>query len=365
MRIVICGLSITSSWGNGHATTYRSLVQGLCLRGHSVLFLERDKPWYAANRDMPHSPFGEVELYDSVEDLDRRFSSQVANADFVILGSFVPEGTLVAEWIFGRARGLVAFYDIDTPVTLSKLKNHDAEYLTRDLIPRFDLYLSFTGGPTLRRLERSYGAKCALPLYCSVDPTVYFPCRTPVRWDLGYLGTYSDDRQPALDRLLLTPAGLAPESRFVVAGSLYPPHLTWPGNVERIEHLAPRSHCEFYNSQRFTLNITRRQMVEAGYSPSIRIFEAAACAVPIVSDYWMGLEDILEPGKEVLIADDPEDVLDFLGRLTSSEAQLVGKRARKRILAEHTAGCRSLQLEDYIARLRGKEQKVYASSWEG
>lgn len=353
MKIIICGLSITSSWGNGHATTYRGLVQALCRLGHEVLFLERDKSWYASNRDMPHPPFGKVELYGSLAELEQRFAKQIASADFTMIGSFVPDGAAVAEWILQKARGIVAFYDIDTPVTLAKLDTDSAEYVTRDLIPRFDLYLSFTGGPTLRLLERKYGAKVAFPLYCSVDPSIYYPDRKPTRWDLGYLGTYSDDRQPAVERLMLQPARAAAESRFVVAGSLYPQDLIWPANVERIEHLPPGAHRDFYNSQRFTLNVTRRQMIEAGYSPSVRLFEAAACGVPIISDFWRGIDEIFEPGKEILISHEPEQTLDYLQRISAREAGQIAQRARKRILAEHTAEFRCRQLENYVAHTSG------------
>jgi spore maturation protein CgeB len=355
MRIVICGLSITSSWGNGHATTYRGLVQGLCRRGHSVLFLERDKPWYAANRDMANSSFGHVELYGSLAELEQRFRLAIRSADFVIVGSFVPDGVAVAEWVLKHAHGPVAFYDIDTPVTLAKLESGDTEYLTRDLIPQFDLYLSFTGGPTLRKLEREYRARRALPLYCSVDPGVYYPEQAPRRWELGYLGTYSDDRQPALESLMLKAARGNQHHRFVVAGSLYPDDILWPANVERIDHLPPAAHRTFYNSQQFTLNITRRQMIQAGYSPSVRIFEAGACGVPIISDPWAGLNEILEPGKEVLIARGPQDTMDILRNIDDSEAREIGSRARKRILGEHTAEIRSIQLENYLAAVAGRE----------
>src|ERR1051325_1260787 len=279
MKIVICGLSITSSWGNGHATTYRALVQGLCRRGHEVLFLERDKPWYASHRDLTELPMGAVALYNGLSELDRRFRADVVEADFVMIGSFVPEGAAVAEWALHHARGVVGFYDIDTPVTLGKLRSGDEEFLNRAMIPRFEIYLSFTGGRTLKLLEEEYGARWAVPLYCSVDPEVYYPEKRPRVWDLGYLGTYSEDRQPALERFLLEPDRKLPDRHFALAGSMYPPHLSFPPNVERMEHLAPSHHRKFYNAQKFTLNITRRQMIEAGYSPSIRLFEAGACEV--------------------------------------------------------------------------------------
>ncbi|HET6568658.1 MAG TPA: hypothetical protein VFG50_11890, partial [Rhodothermales bacterium] len=206
LDIVILGLSITSSWGNGHATTYRGLVRELDRAGHGVLFLERDVYWYRDNRDMPKPPFGSLQLYDDLEELRDRFTSHVRRADLVIVGSYVPQGVEVAEWVLQHATGTVAFYDIDTPVTLARLRRGDAEYLTPALIPRFDLYLSFTGGPMLGVLEQVYGAPMARALYCSVDPELYYPEAAKTRYDLGYLGTYSDDRQPPLERLMLEPA---------------------------------------------------------------------------------------------------------------------------------------------------------------
>jgi spore maturation protein CgeB len=344
---VILGLSITSSWGNGHATTYRALVRELTARGHQVLFLERDVEWYAANRDLARPPHGRTVLYRSLAELKRQFAGAVEEADLVIVGSYVPEGVEVGEWVTRTARGVTAFYDIDTPVTLAKLARGEEEYLTARLIPEYQMYLSFTGGPTLERLEQQYGSPMARPLYCSVDPALYYPEPTSLRWDLGYMGTYSDDRQPALSRLLLQPAKTWPEGRFVVAGPQYPPTIRWPHNVRRIQHLPPSRHRGFYNAQRFTLNLTRADMVAAGHSPSVRLFEAAACATPIVSDYWDGIETLFEPGEEILIARSSHQALAWVRDLSEAERLAMGHRARRRVLAEHTAAHRAAELEGY------------------
>jgi len=348
LRIVIIGLSITSSWGNGHATTYRGLVRELVRRGHDVLFLEHDKPWYADNRDCPNPPFGRTELYASVADLRSRFVADVRDADAVIVGSYVPEGVTVGEWATRTARGVKAFYDIDTPVTLAKLEREDYEYLAPHLIPRYDLYLSFTGGPTLARLEKQFHSPRAVPLYCSVDPDLYFPERHKRKWDLGYLGTYSDDRQPPLERLMLDAARRWPQGKFVVAGPQYPESIRWPANVERIHHLPPAEHRNFYNEQAFALTITRADMVRAGYSPSVRLFEAAACAVPIISDRWEGIETIFEPDEEIFLADTAADVLRLLRELPDEERRAAGQRGRDKILTKHTAAHRAAELEQYV-----------------
>lgn len=348
MKLAIFGLSITSSWGNGHATTYRSLVRALVRRGHDVLFLERDVPWYAAHRDLPELPFGRLGLYRSLTELRERFGAEVRSADAVIVGSYVPEGAAVGEWVTRVARGVTAFYDIDTPVTLARLERGDCEYLAPGSIPRFDLYLSFSGGPILERLEREYGATRARPLYCSVDPENYYPEPSPSRWAMGYLGTYCEDRQPALERLLLEPARRCPALRFVVAGPQYPATVAWPANVERIAHLPPGEHRAFYCGQRFTLNLTRADMLRAGYSPSVRLFEAAACAAPIISDPWEGLDGLFRPGREILLARGTADVMGYLVDLPEAERLEIGRRARERVLAAHTAAHRAAELERYL-----------------
>ncbi len=346
MRVVFLGLSVTSSWGNGHATNFRALMKALAARGHDVLFLERDVPWYAANRDLPEPPWGRTVLYGSLGDLAGH-APAVRDADLVVVGSYVPEGVAVARWVRETARGVVAFYDIDTPVTLAALARGECEYLVPDLVPEFDVYLSFTSGPTLEVLEREYGARRARAFHCLVDPEAYPPLDVPVRWDLGYLGTYSDDRQPVLDRLLLEPARRRPDLRFVVAGPQYPASIEWPANVERIEHLPPSEHPAFYAAQRLTLNVTRADMRAAGWSPSVRLFEAAACAVPVVSDRWDGLGSFFAPGSEMFVADGPDDVLATLDALDAGTRTAVGAAARARVLREHTADRRAADLESY------------------
>ena len=351
LDIVILGLSITSSWGNGHATTFRALVRALSARGHNVCFLERDVPWYAEHRDLPNPPYGLTQLYKSVAELKRRFAQKVMNADLCIVGSYVPDGVTIGDWVLRTCRGAKAFYDIDTPITLAKLAAGDSEYVTARQIRRYDLYLSFAGGPVLRKIEKEFGSPMARALYCSVDPKLYFPEEHTVKWDLGYMGAYSEDRQPSLDTLLVDPARRSPKLKTVVAGPMYPKELSWPTNVERIEHLPPASHRRFYNSQRFTLNLTRADMRNAGYSPSVRIFEAAACGTPIISDYWQGLETFFELEKEILTASTAQDVLTYLNDISQKDRRALGERARLRVLASHTSEQRALELESYVGEV--------------
>ncbi|MFP4012745.1 MAG: glycosyltransferase [Chitinispirillaceae bacterium] len=355
--IVIIGLTITSSWGNGHATTYRGLVRELSGRGYNVLFLERDMPWYAVNRDMPDPPYGRTKLYSSLGELKERYTFTIQNARMVIVGSFVPDGTAVGEWVTRTARGITAFYDIDTPVTMGKLKRKECEYLTPFLIPRYDLYLSFAGGPILDLLEQAYGSPMARPLYCSVDTTLYYPEETDVDYDLGYMGTFCVDRQEPLELLMLDTARRWSEGRFVVAGPQYPKEIQWPRNVERIEHLAPSLHRKFYCSQRFTLNLTRAEMVNAGYAPSVRLFEAAACGVPIISDYWDGLGSFFVFGEEILLSSSSQDTYRYLTAIPGQKRREIGERARRRVLSQHSAEHRAKELESYLSEAARRKSR--------
>jgi len=353
LNITILGLSITSSWGNGHATTFRALVKELDKAGHRVTFLERDVPWYADNRDLAHPEYCRTILYKDLEELKNNYAAEVSAADFVIVGSYVPEGVPVGEWVCETAKGIKAFYDIDTPVTLAKLERKDYEYLSPELIAKYDLYLSFTGGPTLKLLEEQYGSPCARALYCSVDPALYFPEEMEKTMDLGYLGTYSDDRQPPLEKLMFDAAKAWPGGRFTVAGPQYPKTVQWPSNIEHIHHLPPAEHRKFYNAQRFALNITRADMIKAGYSPSVRLFEAAACGVPIISDYWEGLDAVFEIGTEILVSNSGEETLRYLQSMDDATRLEIGQRARTKILSAHTASHRAAELVGYANELIG------------
>ena len=351
LRLVVLGLSLSSSWGNGHATTFRSLLKAFSARGHDILFLERDVPWYANERDLSDPDFCRLALYADLDGLAEH-QPEIAGADAVIVGSYVPEGIQVGAYVQRVARGVKAFYDIDTPVTLAALQRGICNYLSTGLIPGYDLYLSFTGGPTLERLEHHYGSPMARALHCCVDPATYRPREAAMRWDLSYLGTYSPDRQPVLEKLLIEPARRAPHLRFVVAGPQYPAAIAWPANVERFQHVSPPDHPEFYGVSRFTLNVTRADMVRAGWSPSVRLFEAAACATPVISDRWDGIEAIFLPDRDILLADGPEDVLRFLENVPPDRRDAIAQNARRTVLSGHTADHRAAELEQHLMQAR-------------
>lgn len=351
LKLVVLGLSLSSSWGNGHATTYRALLKAFAERGHDVLFLERDVPWYAAHRDLTDPDWCRLVLYPDLAGLEQHREA-IRAADAVMVGSYVPDGVSVGRFVQDHAAGLTAFYDIDTPVTLAALDGGACAYLQPDLIPGYDLYLSFTGGPTLDVIERRYGSPCARALYCSVDPDLYPQLDATPRWDLSYLGTYSPDRQPGLERLLIEPARRLPQRRFVVAGPQYPAEIEWPDNVERLEHIGPDDHAAFYAASRYTLNLTRAAMVAAGWSPSVRLFEAASCGVPIVSDTWEGLASLFKPGRDILLAHATADAVALLERGSTGIDRAVGAAGRRRVLAAHTARHRAAELETYLAEAK-------------
>jgi len=357
MKIVIFGLAITSSWGNGHATTYRALVRALNRRGHSVDFFERDLEWYRNNRDLPAPEFCRVHLYDEWQQALPAARRELQDADLAIVGSYAPDALQATREVLDSPAAAKAFYDIDTPITVATLREHGAtEYLRRESIPEFDLYLSFTGGPMLRELETSFGARQAAPLYCSFDPEQYHPRPRGQRYrsDMSYMGTYAPDRQPKIEELFCAPAGKLPELSFLLAGPQYPKSLRWPGNVRRIMHLNPRWHPAFYSSSRLTLNVTRRDMVQAGYSPSVRLFEAAACGAAIASDNWPGLDTFLTPGREVLLPASSDDVVRFLRDVDDSELQRIGMAAHERMMAEHTSDHRAQQLESLVRNVTSR-----------
>ena len=352
MKIVFYGLSITSSWGNGHATTYRSLLKALAKRGHRIEFVEKDVEWYRSNRDMLDPGFCTVKLYESWEQNSMSILATSADADVIVIGSYFPDAIKVAEALFSSGRCPILFYDIDTPITLAALRSSGAtDYLCAELIQNFSAYLSFTGGPALEELEHGYGARRAFPFYCSVDPDLYYAKKPCPRFscDLSYLGTYAPDRQRKLVALLDDAATLLPQQRFLVAGPLYPSESISQTNVNRLVHVPPSQHPSFYSSSRFTLNLTRSDMVIAGYSPSVRLFEASACGAAILSDDWAGLPEFLTPGEEILLPADAYEVASILVNMTDDERQRIGQRARDRVLAGHTSTHRALQFEQIVS----------------
>ena len=352
MKIAIFGLTVSSSWGNGHATLWRGLIRALGAEGHQVIFYERDVPWYADHRDLRAIEGGELVLYSDWADIAAR-TGDFLDADAIFVTSYCPDAVAASRLIARRAQGLTVFYDMDTPITLGRLAaGEGVDYLPPEGLGGFDLVLSYTGGPALGALERQLGAKRTAPLYGHVDPAVHRPVAPdPVfAGDLSYLGTYADDRQVLVERLFLAPARARPELRFVLGGSGYPESFPWTDNIYFMRHVAPPDHPAFFCSSRLTLNVTRRDMAAMGWCPSGRIFEAAACGVPIVSDNWDGLDAFFTPGAEILLADTAEDVLAALDR-DNAELRRIASAARERTLAEHSSAARARELVGLLESL--------------
>jgi spore maturation protein CgeB len=346
MKLVIFGLSVSSSWGNGHATLWRGLIRALARQGHRVVFYERNVPYYAEHRDLAVLQQAELRLYDDWDDVRPQAEADLKDADAGMVTSYCPDGVPASDLVLASAAPVRAFYDLDTPVTLLRLSaGESVPYIGSGGLSGFDLVLSYTGGSALTRLQDSLGARRVAPLYGSVDPLVHYPV-TPAshfRADLSYLGTYAQDRQQALMQLMIEPARRRPALRFLIGGAQYPAQFPWSDNIYFVRHLPPAEHPAFFSSSRLTLNVTRAPMAEMGYCPSGRLFEAAACGAPILSDVWEGLSEFFEPGSEILAAGSSEEVLAALDT-PDEELGRMARAARERVLTEHTADRRATEL---------------------
>lgn len=347
MKLVVFGLSVSSSWGNGHATLWRGLIRALERRGHETVFFERDVPYYAAHRDLTSLPGLRLELYEEWSEARDAARRELADADVGMVTSFCADGAEACELVQESGVRVRAFYDLDTPVTLSKLgEGEGVPYIGRAKLEPFDLVLSYTGGPALEYLKTELGARLVAPLYGHVDPAVHRRVAPQPQYeaDLSYLGTYARDRQKVLETLFIEPARQTPGRRFVIGGALYPPEFPWTQNIHFVRHLPPGEHPAFFSSSRLTLNVTRRAMADMGWCPSGRLFEAAACGAPILSDTWDGLEDFYEPGREILLASTTEDAIGAIS-LTDAELRRIADAGRERTIVEHTAAHRAWELE--------------------
>ena len=346
--LVVFGLSLSSSWGSGHGATYRGLLRALADRGWDITFFERDVEWYRSNRDLPNPDFCDLRFYDERPDAQ----AAVRAADVVMVGSFVHHGVELIDWLRNQQRALF-FYDIDTPITLVNLaQTGTTEYLRADQVPLFETYFSFAGGPALTELEQRWSSPNAEALYCAVDTSVYRPVPMDPRFEctLSYVGTYAPDRQPSVEDLFFAPARALPTQRFFLAGAQYPPEMQFPPNVAHETHVYPRDHSALYCSSRATLNLTRQSMRAYGWSPSTRLFEAAASGACIISDTWAGLDTLLEVDREVLLADTTQDVMRHIEALSPERVSEIGAAARERVLREHTYQHRAIQVEAAFER---------------
>ncbi|HET7625064.1 MAG TPA: glycosyltransferase [Verrucomicrobiae bacterium] len=347
MKVVIFGLTVSSSWGNGHATLWRGLCKALAARGHDLVFFERDVAYYAAHRDLTELPGGKLVLYSDWNQILPKAHRHLAEADVGIVTSYCPDGIVASELVLSSPVQRRVFYDLDTPVTLNSFRlGKSVGYIGPRGLCDFDLVLSYTGGAALEQLKTELGARRVAPLYGSVNPEVHRPVPTVemFRCDLSYLGTYAEDRQAALEKLFIEPARELPDQKFLIGGAQYPREFPWAKNIFFASHVAPPDHPAFYCSSRLTLNVTRGVMAEMGFCPSGRLFEAAACGAPILSDWWKGLDEFFEPGSEILVVNSAEDMIAAL-KLSDAELKRISRAARERTLSEHTAERRAMEME--------------------
>ncbi len=343
---MVFGLTVSSSWGNGHATLWRGLWRALARDGHTLVFFERDVPYYAAHRDLDRLPGGQLVFYTEWADIVSRARGHLADADVGMVTSYCPDALPASALLLDAAHPVRTFYDLDTPVTLDALRaGQPVPYIPPGGLADFDLVLSYTGGDALDALRTRLGARRVAPLYGHVDPGEHRPVAPAPQYvaDLSYLGTWAADRQPTLDALLVDAARRLPHRRFCIAGAQYPAMFPWADNIAFVRHLPPHEHPAFFSSSRLTLNITRRAMAEMGYCPSGRLFEAAACGTPSLSDWWTGLDAFFTPGEQLLVARSTGDAIEAL-ELDASTLAGIGRAARERTLDEHTSAHRAREL---------------------
>jgi spore maturation protein CgeB len=367
MKLVIFGLSVSSSWGNGHATLWRGLIHALAAEGHRVVFFERDTPYYAAHRDCFGLPNGELKLYRDALQVHAAAVTALRDADAALVTSYCPDALVASNWVLESSVPVKAFYDLDTPITLDRLaRGETVDYLGPRGLRDYDVVCSFAGGPALTELRRVLGARKVAALYGSVDPNLHAPAAPSAQYraDLAYLGTYAPERQAAVQELLLAPAHDLPERKFVLGGSQYPSDFAWTPNLHYVWHVPPSEHSRFYCSARVNLNVTRAPMAAMGYCPSGRLFEAAACGAAVVTDAWPGLDEFYAPDDELLVARTRHDVIAALSR-SDHELRAMAGRARERTLAQHTTAQRARQLVDILesahAPLREFERNAHGS----
>jgi spore maturation protein CgeB len=353
MRIVFFGSSLLSAYWNGAATYYRGILKALAARGHEVVFLEPDALDRQLHRDIEPPDWAQIAVYAPDQAGLRQALAYADRADLVVKASGV--GVLDAELEAGvleaaPADALVAFWDVDAPATLARLKADVGDPL-RALLPDYDLVLTYGGGAPVRNDYLRLGARLCAPIYNALDPDDHHPVASEPRFagDLAFLGNRLPDREARVDALFFAAAALAPEQPFLLGGCGWadkrlPANVRWLGHVFTCDHNAVNS------SARCVLNVSRESMALNGWSPATRLFEAAGAGACLITDRWQGIEMFLEPGEEILVADDGAAVADIVRGIDEAEARRIGAAARQRLLTEHTYAQRALGVEEALAR---------------
>ena len=350
--VAFFGSSLVSAYWNGAATYYRGIVHGLHERGFDVTFYEPDAYDRQKHRDIPDPDWARVVVYGTDGEAEvRRALERARDADILVKTSGVGVfDELLDEAVLEYARpGTVTIYwDVDAPATLDRLHANACDPLAR-LIPRYDMVLTYGGGDPVVRAYRAAGARTCTPVYNALDPATHFPVTREARFeaDLGFLGNRLPDREARVEAFFLAAAARLPAARFLLGGNGWHDKAL-PPNVRNAGHVYTRDHNAFNCSPRAVLNISRESMARYGFSPATRVFEAAGAGACLITDAWTGIELFLEPGREILVAADGDEVAAHVAALDARRAQAIGAAARRRIMAEHTYAHRALQLEELL-----------------
>lgn len=357
LRIAFFGSSLVSSYWNGAATYYRGIVRALHQHGHRVTFYEPDAFERQQHRDIDDPDWAEVVVYSAASEAHAaRALERAKGADLIVKASgvgvfdeFLEREILALQSPATR----VAFWDVDAPATLERM-HADPDDALRAYIPHYDLVLTYGGGQRVIDAYLALGARDCVPIYNALDPDTHFPVPIDYRFaaDLSFLGNRLPDREARVGRFFFEAARQAPEFDYLLGGSGWD-DVELTSNVKRLGHVSTRDHNAVNCSARMVLNVNRDSMVRFGWSPPTRVFEAAGAGACLITDAWEGIEMFLEPGSEVLVADSPEQVNDYLRTIGPVQSRQIGERARERLLGEHTYAHRALQLERLLeARLR-------------
>ena len=350
LKIAMLGSSLVSSYWNGAATYYRGIVRALAARGHQVTFLEPDAFERQSHRDMADPDWAEVVVYEATEAGVEGALAQAAQADVVVKASGVGvfDAWLEREIleIPHRDQRTVIFWDVDAPATLERVQNDTGDPF-RAAIPRYDFIFTYGGGAPVIDAYTALGAAECIPIYNALDPDTHHPAPPDPRFEglLGFLANRMPDREARVHEFFFKAASQMPGETFVLGGSGWHEQCPDLPNVRYLGHVGTGDHNAFNGTPRAVLNVSRESMARFGYSPATRVFEAAGAGACLITDAWKGIDLFLEPEREVLVAENGDEVVQHLKGLTTERAQEIGQAARRRILAEHTYRHRAAQVE--------------------
>ena len=360
MKIAFYGSSLLSSWWNGAATYYRGLLRDLAARGYEVTFYEPDAFERQQHRDMEPPSWAKSVVYPATAEGLRSVLQRAADADVVVKASGV--GVFDAELIDGvvehaRADALKIFWDVDAAATLDEMR-HEEDHPVRRNLKSLDLILTYGGGPPVVGDYESFGARKCVPIYNALDPTTHHPVESDPRFaaDLSFLGNRLPDREARVEQFFLAAAEALPERQFLIGGNGWDSK-AMPANVKDVGHVFTTDHNAFNCTPLAVLNIARDSMASVGFSPATRVFEAAGAAACLITDAWEGIEQFLEPDREVLVARDGKDVAEHVRTLTPERARAIGDAALTRVLAEHTYSHRGEQVDKLLRAELEKKRK--------